>query len=58
MESNKAAKLPLTILGVTALFGPIWLNKRLDPKEGFFSLISEKRGFKPEYGNGINYETE
>ena len=44
LESNKAAKLPLTILGVTALLGPIWLNKRLLPKEGFFSLISEKEG--------------
>lgn len=41
--SKSAAKLPLTIFGDMALFGPMLASKRLVPKCGFFSLISEEK---------------
>ena len=41
--SNSAAKLPLTIFGEIWLLGPMLASSRLDPKCGFFSLISAQK---------------
>ena len=41
--SNSAAKLPLTIFGEIWLLGPMFASRRLDPKCGFFSLISAQK---------------
>ena len=38
--SNRAAKLPLIILGVSALFDPMFDSNILVPNRGFCSLIS------------------